>query len=125
MQGNGTTMPTNKKARKVAVVNGSNELLGLFQAVLGSGRYEISFFESSEQAYSRIKYEQPSLIVLFMHIDDPADFHALSMLKLDSATYNIPILTYVAPCDIEQSDENARGFGGSSALARKPEARMN
>ena len=91
--------------RSVAIVNGNTELLRRFQDVLGAGHYEISFIESSDEAYSRIKREQPSLVVLFMRIDDPADFQALSMLKLDPATSDIPVLTYVAPCDVESAAE--------------------
>src|SRR6187399_1398989 len=97
--------------QRVAIVNGNTELLRRFQDVLGAGHYEISFIESSDEAYSRVKREQPNLVVLFMRIDDPADFQALSMLKLDPATSEIPVLTYVAPCDVESAGERTQSGG--------------
>jgi len=98
-------MSQQRASTRVAIVNGNTELLRRFQDVLGAGHYEISFIESSEEAYSRIKKEQPSLVVLFLRLDDPADFQALSMLKIDPATSDIPVLTYVAPCDVEYAGE--------------------
>jgi response regulator RpfG family c-di-GMP phosphodiesterase len=118
-------MVSRPSPRKVAVVNGSNELLGLFQSLLGSGRYQVSFLESSDHAYSRIKREQPSLVIFFLHITDSCDFQVLSMLKLDAATEHIPVLTYVAPGDNNEEDESAPDYGESSALASTRAARMN
>jgi response regulator RpfG family c-di-GMP phosphodiesterase len=111
--------------RRVAVINGSNELLGLFQSLLGSGRYQVSFLEASDHAYSRIKREQPSLVIFFLHIGDTFDFQVLSMLKLDRATEHIPVLTYVAPGDDDAEDESAPDFGESSTIASTRAARMN
>jgi DNA-binding NtrC family response regulator len=111
-------MSQRASTRSVAIVNGNTELLRRFQDVLGAGHYEISFIESSDEAYSRIKREQPSLVVLFMRIDDPADFQALSMLKLDPATSDIPVLTYVAPCDVESASERMPSSHNGVFVAR-------
>jgi PleD family two-component response regulator len=88
-------------AQKVVIVNGSPEMLEMLETVLDAGRYDVVFVESSEHAYSQIKRVQPNLVILCVRIDDADGFQVLSMLKLDAATRDIPVLTYAS----EQTDE--------------------
>jgi PleD family two-component response regulator len=88
-------------AQKVVIVNGSPEMLDMLEAVLDAGRYDVVFVESSEHAYSQVKRVQPNLVILCVRIEDPEGFQVLSMLKLDSETRGIPVLTYTS----EQSDD--------------------
>lgn len=89
-------------AQNVVIVNGSPEMLGMLEAVLDAGHYDIVFVESNAHAYSQIKRVRPNLVILCMQIDDAAGFQVLSMLKLDDETRGIPVLTYT--CD-ERGDE--------------------
>jgi hypothetical protein len=50
--------------------------------------------ESTARAYSHIKRVVPTLVVMCVDVDDPDGCQVLSMLKLDSATAAIPIVTY-------------------------------
>ena len=84
-----TTIP----AHKVVIVNGSVALLELCKTVLGTGRYNVIFIESSAHAYSEIKRVHPNLVVLCLQMDHAEDFQVLSMLKLDDETKAIPVLT--------------------------------
>jgi PleD family two-component response regulator len=87
--------------QKVVIVNGSAEILELLESVLDAGHYDVVFVESSQHAYSQIKRVQPNLVILCVRIDEPDGFQVLSMLKLDPATREIPVLTYTT----EQADE--------------------
>lgn len=81
-------------AQKVVVVNGNTEVLGMLEAVLDAGRYDMVFVESGEHAYSHIKQVQPNLVILCTRIEQLTGFQLLTMLKLDPETRDIPVLTY-------------------------------
>jgi CheY-like chemotaxis protein len=91
--------------QKVVIVNGSPQTLELLENVLEAGRYDIVFVESSEHAYSQIKRVQPNLVILCVQIDAMDTFQVLSMLKLDDDTRNIPILTFTADVEGQETDE--------------------
>lgn len=91
--------------QKVVVVNGTSEILELFEAVLEAGRYDMVFVESSAHAYTRIKGVQPNLVILCMRLDDADAFHLLSMLKLDDETRRIPIVTYAQEFDAQPEEQ--------------------
>lgn len=82
------------QSRKVMIVNGSEEILEMFESILDPGHYDVVFVESSDHAYSKIKILQPNLVVLCVRIEDMEGFQVLSMLKLDEETAKIPVLTY-------------------------------
>jgi CheY-like chemotaxis protein len=92
-------------AQKVVIVNGSAEILNLFESVLDAGHYDVVFVEPSAHAYSQIKRVQPNLVILCIRIDDPDGFQVLSMLKLDAATRDIPVLTYTTEYSGDEPDE--------------------
>ena len=103
------TTDTNRTSRattvqKVVVVNGNTEVLGMLEAVLDAGRYDMVFVESSDHAYSQIKKVVPNLVILCAHIDDVAVFQLLTMLKLDPSTRDIPVLTYTTEFEGEDFD---------------------
>jgi CheY-like chemotaxis protein len=109
-----TIEPTTRRAneaalQKVVVVNGSPEILEMFETVLDAGRYDMVFVESSARAYSRVRHVQPDLVIVCMRMDDTEVFQLLSMLKLDEETRNIPVVTYATPVepDSEDAEEDA------------------
>ena len=109
-----TIEPTTRRAneaalQKVVVVNGSPEILEMFETVLDAGRYDMVFVESSARAYSRVRHVQPDLVIVCMRMDDTEVFQLLSMLKLDEETRKIPVVTYATPVepDSEDTEEDA------------------
>src|SRR5258708_29815804 len=72
--------------QKVAIINGSPEILALIETVLSAGHYDIVFVESVGHAYSHIKRVQPDLVILCVHFDNMEALQVLSMLKLDEET---------------------------------------
>jgi CheY-like chemotaxis protein len=106
--------------QKVVIVNGNAEILDLLESALDAGHYDVVFVESSEHAYSQIKRVQPDLVILCLRIEEADDFQVLSMLKLDPATRDIPMLTYTTGGAAESEAEVAEPseselFAGSKA----------
>jgi PleD family two-component response regulator len=112
-------------AQKVVIVNGSSEILDLFETVLDAGHYDVVFVESSDRAYSQIKRVQPDLVILCIRIDQAESVQVLSMLKLDAATRDIPILTYTTEGEPEASDEDVTDRPDAPIFAPKPAVWMN
>jgi PleD family two-component response regulator len=123
----GTVEDTSAVAtQKVVIVNGSTEMLELLETVLDAGHYDVVFVESSEHAYSQIKRVQPNLVILCINVDDMDGFHVLSMLKLDDATRDIPVLTYTAEGDGQETEEEVSEPSEVEMFAPRPAiVRMN
>jgi CheY-like chemotaxis protein len=93
--------------RKVVIVgNAPNQRV--LETVANAGNYDIVIVESTARAYSHIKRVVPTLVVMCVDVDDPDGCQVLSMLKLDSATAAIPVVTYsmsgesgVEECEVE------------------------
>ncbi len=86
--------------QKVVIVNGTTDLLDMVQPVLTAGHYDVVFVESNAHAYSHIKREKPSLIILCLDMHEREGFHVLSMLKLDEDTRTIPLLTCLSEYEV-------------------------
>lgn len=98
------TLKQPKPGQTVMVVNGRESALGLLEAVLDAGRYDVVFVESTERAYSHIKRVQPNLVILCTRLEDMGGFQVLSMLKLDKDTREIPVLTYASDCESDETE---------------------
>jgi CheY-like chemotaxis protein len=86
--------------QKVVIVNGTTDLLDMVQPVLTAGHYDVVFVESNAHAYSHIKREKPSLIILCLDMQECGGFQVLSMLKLDEDTRAIPLLTCLSEYEL-------------------------
>ena len=111
--------------QKVAIVNGTAELLDLINGVLGAGHYDAVFIESSAHAYSQVRREHPSLVILCLRLDDPSGFQVLSMLKMDEDTKAIPVLTYTSEYDGQSTHQWSTEASESDLLQSIPTGAMN
>src|ERR1700757_5174551 len=68
----------------------------LVDALLDAGDYDVVFIESVEHAYSHIKRVAPHVVIVCLDDDDFRCVQVLSMLKLDSATSRIPVITHLS-----------------------------
>src|SRR5262245_32755934 len=92
--------------RKVVIVgNAPNQRV--LETVANVGNYDVVIVESTARAYSHIKRVVPTLVVMCVDVDDPDGCQVLSMLKLDSATATIPVVTYsmAGENELEDGDE--------------------
>jgi len=87
--------------QKVVVVDGNAEVLGMLEAVLDAGRYDMVFVESSNHAYSQIRKVTPNLVIVCANVELTQGFQLLTMLKLDPETRGIPVLTYTTEGESE------------------------
>jgi PleD family two-component response regulator len=94
-------LPTRPPLRKVMVV-GNQPHQRVLETVADAGSYDVIIVESTARAYSHIKRVVPTLVILCLDLDDPEGCHVLSMLKLDSATSEIPVLTMAGEADDEE-----------------------
>jgi len=114
--------------QKVVVVNGNTEVLGMLESVLDAGRYDMVFVESSDHAYSQIKKVLPNLVILCARIDQLEGFQLLTMLKLDTDTCSIPVLTYTTEFEGQDFDEAISQLAEEEEEflpATRPALRMN
>jgi two-component system phosphate regulon response regulator PhoB len=113
--------------QKVVVVNGSTEVLGMLEAVLDAGRYDMVFVESSDHAYSQIKKVLPNLVILCANIENLEGLQLLTMLKLDADTRNIPVLTYTTEYEGQDFDTAISQLADDDEdlLPSRPALRMN
>ena len=121
-----TTPLTGKSAsQQVVVVSKQSQLNGLLETVLDAGQYDVVFVESTEHAYSHIKRLTPHLIIVCLDIDDLDGFQVLSMLKLDSETRSIPVVT----CTVTSEEDAAGGEmfdrGDGDVFSQPPAMCMN
>src|SRR5258705_13954144 len=126
--GSWTTMLTNTTTatQKVVIVNGSHEMLGLLETVLEAGHYDVVMVESSSHAYTQIKRVQPNLVILCLSAADVEGYQVLSMLTLDPATRDIPVLTYSTEFDGQEFEDDASEVSETAMLAAAQQAvRMN
>jgi CheY-like chemotaxis protein len=108
----------------IMIVNGSGAGLGLLETVLGAGRYDVVFVESTEHAYSQVKLVQPNLVILCTRLDEMDGFQVLSMLKLDKDTRGIPVLTYTTEYEGRETDIDAMAMQDDDEVVA-PAGRMN
>jgi CheY-like chemotaxis protein len=114
--------------QKVAIINGSPEVLALIENVLSAGHYDIVFVESIAHAYSHIKRVQPDLVILCVHFDNMDALQVLSMLKLDEDTRAIPVLTYTSGYESQEEEaeeDEDPDAGAMNIFSPAPGMRMN
>ena len=114
--------------QKVVVVNGNAEVLSMLETVLDAGRYDMVFVESSDHAYSSIRKVRPNLVILCTRVEDLEGFQLLTMLKLDDATRDIPVLTYTTEseeCDFDAAISQMADDDEQNMLPARPAPRMN
>jgi len=101
--------PTTPALRRVMVV-GSQPNQRVLETLADAGDYDVVIVESAARAYSHIKRVIPNLVVLCLDVNDPDGCHVLSMLKLDSATSWIPVVTYAMADDsTDATDDEQSG----------------
>jgi CheY-like chemotaxis protein len=96
--------------QKVVVVSKQSQMQDLLETVLGAGRYDVVFVESTQHAYSHIKRLSPDLIIVCLDVDDLDGFQVLSMLKLDEETKNIRLVTCTASAADEESQDDTLDY---------------
>jgi CheY-like chemotaxis protein len=93
--------------QSLVVVNGNDEALETLHPLLEGRGYDVVFADAGDDAYRRIRAVLPNLVILCARIEQLEDFQLLTMLRLDSATSEIPILTCVTEYEGTPSNDIA------------------
>lgn len=110
----------------VVVVNGTVDVLGMLETALDAGRYDMVFVDAGDRAYAQIKRVRPDLVILCTRIEDREGFQLLTMLKLDPATKDIPVLTYTTEYEGQPLDGDTAAVEEDSTFVTPPvRPRMN
>ena len=91
-------------ARTVALVDAGPEALAQLDCNLEKGCYALMFLDSRMRPHSDIKYQHPSVVVLFTRFDSPGTCQLLTLLRMDPETRNIPVLILLAADDEQSGD---------------------
>jgi PleD family two-component response regulator len=116
-----TQLRTGRATQQVVVVNGSQAVFDLLESVLDAGHYDVVFVADVDHAYSQIKQNRPDLVVVCVGLDDPVGFQILSMLKLDTETRQIPVLTCASEYEVSHSkgEPDEEESGDELPIARR------
>jgi CheY-like chemotaxis protein len=112
------------QSQTIVVVNGTTELHGVLDALLGPGEYVVLLADSTSQAYTLIRRVKPHLVLLGLGLDDPVGYQLLSMLKLDPTTRRTRIVTCM-PADEPEEPSNTLAEAITDALYARPVGQMN
>jgi PleD family two-component response regulator len=85
--------PTARCALRTMMIVGRQPDERVLDTVADAAGYDVIVVEPPATAYSRIKRETPSLVILCLDFGDLEGFRVMSMLKLDRETSQIPVLT--------------------------------
>jgi hypothetical protein len=81
------------RARRTAVVVTRHPEHSALDLVMDSPDIDVAIFEPPATAFTRIKREQPSAVIIGLSFDSTTEFLLLTLLKLDGETASIPIWT--------------------------------
>jgi CheY-like chemotaxis protein len=89
------------RTQTVALVNGNPEIVESLESLFEGGRYDVVFPESHAHAYADIKRLRPQRVILCTTLEDTDLLQLLTMLRLDRATRDIPVVavTPYGECD--------------------------
>jgi len=104
--GSNHVVPTAVRRQTIAIV-GKRPDPHVLNTVLKSSDYDILLIESIGNAYSQIKRMRPQIVIVCLEPSDLEGVQVLSMLSIDAATANIPVVTYLAApdADAEAADD--------------------
>ena len=89
-------MRVRRRAPQTVMIVGTNPLQHqlVVDNVLDTLDYDVVLFALAARAYSQIKRTKPDLVILCLSMDDADGCQVLSMLKADSDTARVPVVTY-------------------------------
>src|SRR5687767_1111176 len=83
-------------AGKILIVEDDVRLADIFARLLNRAGYDISQAETSKQGIIKALAERPDLIVTDLHLPDMVAIEAITILKNDRNTSDIPVIVLTA-----------------------------
>lgn len=104
--------------KKVLVVDDEEAIVELLKTRFAAGKYEVVSASNGSQALSKVKEENPDIIVLDVMMPPPNGYQVCRTLKDDPDYKNIPIILLTAKNT--SSDEFWGMESGADAYMTKP-----
>jgi DNA-binding response OmpR family regulator len=105
-------------AGKILIVEDDVRLADIFARLLNRAGYDISQAETSKQGIMKALAERPDLIVTDLHLPDMVAIEAITILKNDRNTSDIPVIVLTAE---SATDWKTKAFEvGAVEYLRKP-----
>jgi DNA-binding response OmpR family regulator len=96
----------NRGRRTVVALSGDSQRAELMDMFLADATNDdVVFVGSIARGYSRIKQLTPDLVILLAGIDDLPACQLLSMLKMDSHTSDIPVVTWMTSSEQTECED--------------------
>jgi two-component system phosphate regulon response regulator PhoB len=92
-------------AQKILIVEDDLPLATQFATLLSQAGYETSQAETSTQGITKALTERPDLILTDLHLPDLIAVEAISVLKKNPTTADIPVIVLTADRAIEWKDK--------------------
>jgi PleD family two-component response regulator len=65
------------------------------EPILSGRSFDVEFVDMDDEPYATVAALRPDIVVVNLDLDDESGFQLLTMLRLDSETAQIPVLSYV------------------------------
>lgn len=94
--------------RQLAVfIGGGPDVLAHVEPILIGRAYDVEFVDIDDEPYATVAALRPDIVVVSLDLENEAGFQLLTMLRLDSETAQIPVLSYVQESAMSSNrDEN-------------------
>jgi PleD family two-component response regulator len=81
-------------------IGGGADALAHVEPILSGRSYDVEFVDMDDEPYATVAALRPDIIIVSLELDNEAGFQLLTMLRLDSETAQIPVLSYVQEDDV-------------------------
>src|SRR5690242_4473095 len=97
-------------AKKILLVDDSNTVLLMERMILSHGRYELYTARNGREGVERARAHQPDLILLDVVMPEMNGLDALSAIRTDDTTRDIPVIMVTTRSEAESMEAGfARG----------------
>ena len=76
-------------------IGGGIDALAHVEPILSGRSFDVEFVDMDDEPYATVAALRPDIVVVNLDLDDESGFQLLTMLRLDSETAHIPVLSYV------------------------------
>ncbi len=109
-----------ESADKVLVVDDDMDIVNLLQEALGRYDFTVEVATDGYEAMAAARRQKPRLILLDLKMPGMDGYEALSRLKRDASTQNVPVLVMSGHVDDEEVERQKLLAAGADGLLLKP-----
>jgi PleD family two-component response regulator len=97
-------LPRDATRQLALFVGGGTDALAHVEPILSGRAYDVEFVDMNDEPYATVAALKPDIVVVNLELGSEAGFQLLTMLRLDPATAQIPVLSYVQEDEMSARD---------------------